>query len=134
MQEGKGRLQLLPDVYAVCRLDTNAPVPEWATRGPFFSITRTSDELSVVCPEVLVPSRAKSERGWKALAVEGPLDFSLTGVLSSLAALLAGNGISIFVLSTYDTDYVLVKGGQMANAVQVLCAAGYDVDEGCEDK
>ena len=131
MQEGMGRLQLLPDVYAVCRLDTNAPVPDWATRGPFFSITRTPDELSVVCPEVLVPYGVDSERGWKALAVEGPLDFSLTGILASLAAPLARNGISIFALSTYDTDYVLVKEGQIAEAVQVLCAEGYDVGEGC---
>jgi hypothetical protein len=130
MEEGKRKLELLPDIYAVCRLDRNAPVPGWATQGPFSSITRTSEELSVVCPDALVPGGAKKEGGWRVLMVEGPLDFSLTGVLASLTVPLAREGISVFALSTYDTDYLLVKKEQLEKALQVLGVEGYDVAEG----
>jgi hypothetical protein len=131
MEEGKAKLELLPDVYAVCRLDKNARVPDWASRGPFSSITRTAGELSVVCPDARVPAGVKKESGWKVLMVEGPLDSSLTGVLASLTGPLAREGISVFALSTYDTDCLLVKKEQLEKAVQVLGAEGYDVEEGC---
>ena len=127
MEEGKRRLELLPHVYAVCRLDSNAPAPDWATRGPFFSITRTVHELSVVCPENQVPDAVTKDGGWKVLMVEGPLDFSLTGVLASLTGPLAREGISVFALSTYDTDYLLVKEEQLAKAIQALVAERYRV-------
>ena len=130
MEEGKRALRLMPDVYAVCRLDTNASVPEWATRGPLYSVTRTAEELSVVCPDAHVPVGVKKERGCKVLMVEGPLDFSLTGILASLATPLACNGISIFSLSTYDTDYVMVKEDQLRKAVQILRAEGCHIEEG----
>jgi len=123
------KLQLLSDVYAVCRLDGNAPVPDWAIRGPFFSITRTAGELSVVCPDSRVPADVRKESGWKILMVQGPLGFSLTGVLASLTDPLAREGISVFALSTYDTDYLLVKQEQLKQAVGVLAADGYNVEE-----
>ena len=131
MEEGKGKLELLPDSYAVCRLDKNAPVPDWATQGLFSSITRTARELSVVCPDARVPAGVKKESGWKVLMLEGPLDFSLTGVLASLTGPLARESVSVFALSTYDTDYLLVKQEQLEKAIQVLRAEGYDVEEGC---
>jgi hypothetical protein len=123
------KLQLMSDVYAVCRLDGNAPLPDWAIRGPFFSITRTAGELSVVCPDSRVPAGVRKESGWKILMVQGPLGFSLTGVLASLTDPLAREGISVFALSTYDTDYLLVKQEQLKQAVRVLAADGYNVEE-----
>src|SRR5215207_4844320 len=96
-------LTLSPHPFAVCRLDPQAPVPAWATLGPLFSLTRTPEELSVVCIYGDEPEGVK---------VEGPLDFGLTGILASLTAPLARDGIPVFALSTYDTDYLLVKEDQ----------------------
>jgi len=127
VEEGKRKLRLLPGTYAVCRLEKDAPVPDWGTRGLFSSITRTAEELSVVCPDAQVPGRVKREGGWRGLKVEGPLDFSLTGILASLTAPLAGKGISVFALSTYDTDYLLVKEEKMEEAIQALREEGYAV-------
>ncbi len=130
MEEGKRKLVLLSDSYAVCRLDADAPVPEWGTRGTFSSVTRTSGELSLVCPDAQVPAGVERVCGWKILMVEGPLDFSLTGVLDSLIGPLAREGISVFSLSTYDTDYLLTKQEHVKEAIQVLEAEGYNVETG----
>jgi len=119
-------LSVLPDTFAVCRLDAGAPVPDWAR--DFFSITRTRDELSIVCPQRDVPPGIRCERDLRSLRVEGKLDFSLTGILASLAAPLADAGISIFALSTYDTDYLLVKEKHLPRAVQVLSASGHKIN------
>ena len=134
MEEGKRKLELLPDTYAVCRLDKNAPVPDWGTRGSFYSITCTAEELSVVCPDAHVPGGVNKEGGWKILKVEGPLEFSLTGVLASLTAPLAREGISVFALSTYDTDYLLVKKEQLEKAVRALRGEGNEVKTGGRGK
>ncbi len=127
MNAGRRKLALLPDTYAVCRLDAGAPVPDWATRGPFSSVTRTEGELSVVCPDARVPVGVKAETGWKLLMVEGPLAFSLTGVLASLTGPLAREGVSVFALSTYDTDYLLVKQEQLGRVIRTLGAEGFDI-------
>jgi hypothetical protein len=95
--------------------------------GALVSLTRTEQELSVVCREAAVPAEVQSERGWRALEVVGPLDFALTGILAALAGPLAAAGISIFALSTYDTDYVLVKATTLARAIAVLQAAGLTI-------
>jgi hypothetical protein len=129
MGEGKGKLRLLPSTYAVCRLEKDAAAPDWGTRGLFSSITRTEGELSVVCPDTHVPDGVRKQGGWRVLRVEGPLDFSLTGVLASLTAPLAREGISVFALSTYDTDYLLVKKGQLEKAVQALRREGYAINK-----
>ena len=100
------------------------PIPEWAHSG-FFSMTRTPDELSIVCNEEIVPDGVACEKGWHCLQVKGPLDFALTGILASLAAPLAEAGISIFAISTYDTDYFLVK--ELDRAIAVLFKAGHNV-------
>jgi len=115
-------LHVLPGRFAVCRLAADAAVP-----ATFFSVTRTPDELSVVCAEELAPEGARCENGWRILQVAGPLDFSLTGVLAAIAAPLANAGVSIFALSTFDTDYVMVKEANLAKAVEALRAAGHRV-------
>ena len=120
-------LSVLPAPLAIVRLEPAAPVPGWAWSGDLCSVTRSAGELSVVCSEAAVPPDAQAQRGWRALKVEGPLDFSLTGVLAALAAPLADARISIFALSTYDTDYVLVRDADLARACEVLRGAGHVV-------
>ena len=120
------RLQLLPGNLAVCRLGPRDPIPAWAA-GDFFSITRTAEEFSIVCDSRAVPDGVRAETGWRALKVEGPLDFALTGILVSIASPLAATGISIFALSTFDTDYMLVKNDKLDSAIDVLRVAGHEV-------
>jgi hypothetical protein len=120
---------LLPENLAVCRLPPDAPLPDWLDTAGFFSLTRTADELSLVCPQQAVPAGVLCERGWRGLKVQGPLDFALVGVLSGLTAVLARASVSIFAISTYDTDYLLVKHTDLARAVAALRAAGYTVQD-----
>ncbi|HEY0152337.1 MAG TPA: ACT domain-containing protein [Longimicrobium sp.] len=119
------RLTILPEALAVCRLAAGDAFPPWLPAHPFLSVTRTSDELSVVCTQDAVPAGVRFEPGWRALAVAGPLDFGLTGVLASIASPLAAAGISIFAISTFDTDYVLVKAERLDDAVEALRRAGH---------
>lgn len=121
-------LDVLPDVLCVARLDPDAslPVSVLQSRG-LVSLTRTVEELSVVCREQDAPAQARVERGWRALRVAGPLDVALTGVLASLAQPLADAGISLFAVSTFDTDYLLVREVALDRAVQALQAAGHRV-------
>ena len=102
-------------------------VPSWALRGSFVSTVRTPGELSVVAPDSAIDSHVEGERGWRALRIDGTLDFALTGVLAALAAPLAEAGVSIFAVSTYDTDYVLVRDAQLATALEALRTAGHTV-------
>lgn len=121
MAEARLTLSLLPETLAVARLPAGAALPGWIDwSDPFVTVSRTRDELSVACPEVRVPAEAKAERGWRGFKVEGPLDFALTGVLARLAAPLAEAGISIFAISTYDTDYLLVRAADLEVATAVL--------------
>jgi hypothetical protein len=122
-------ISLLPGRFAVCRLSVNAPSPDWARPGTLLAYIHTPEEFSVVCQERYVPPEVKAERGWRSLKVHGPLDFSLVGVLASLTAVLAEASVSVFVLSTFETDYVLVKEKQLERAVQALRQAGYTVLE-----
>lgn len=119
------RLRILPESFAVCRLPAGAAVPAWATAGGLHSVTSTAHELSVVCLDAAVPSDTRAERGWRAFMVDGPLDFSLTGVLRSLAEPLAVAGISVFAISTFETDYVLVRDASLEAATRALAAAGH---------
>jgi hypothetical protein len=119
-------LQLLPDRLAVCRLDTRDESPLRARSG-VFSVTRTVDELSVICPEEDAPDGAEVSGGWRALKVRGPLDHTLTGVLASIAAPLAEAQVALFPLATFDTDYVLVQEGDVDRATGALEAAGHHV-------
>lgn len=120
-------LTVLPDRYGICRLEPDISVPDWVYKSSFFSVTRTPDELSVVCTEALIPDDKSSNKGWRCLKVQGPLDLSETGILSSLALPLARAGVSIFAMSTYDTDYLLVKEGSLIKAIESLDSEGYRV-------
>jgi len=122
------RLRSLDDLYAIVRLDPGAALPEWVTESPFWSVTRSESELSIVCAQDDIPNDASAERGWCALELVGPLDFTLTGVVASLVSPLADAEVPIFVLSTFETDYLLVREKDYARAVDTLEAAGHDVD------
>ena len=121
------RLFVLSQAFAICRLNPNETIPGWAYDGEVFSITRTADELSIVCEQINVLEGIQCEAGWRCLRVEGPLDFSLTGVLASLLVPLAEAAISIFSISTFDTDYLLVKEDRLARAIDVLSAHGHTI-------
>ncbi len=122
------KLTVLPETFAVCRLASDAAIPDWALYdGLPVSITRTADELSIICPESRVPGDVQAERGWRCFKILGPLPFSMTGVLASLVAPLADAGISIFAFSTYDTDYVMVKEEMLSLARDVLAADGHEI-------
>jgi hypothetical protein len=113
--------------FAICRLPHDAPLPVWTFGGAFFSITRTADELSVVCRQEAVPAGVRCERDWRCLRVAGTLDLSLVGVLASLVAPLADAGISVFAVSTFDTDYLLVKELDAKRAAEVLRSKGHAI-------
>ncbi|WP_233134387.1 ACT domain-containing protein [Rubrivirga sp. SAORIC476] len=120
-------LDVLPGRLAVCRLAPDAPLAPWMGEGVVSSLSRTTAELSVVCAEASVPEGVRVEAGWRALALRGPIDFALTGVLVRILQPLAEADVGIFALSTYDTDLVLVKEVQLADAVAALRDAGLDV-------
>lgn len=122
------KILLVEGTFAICRLPAADAVPPWAARGAFSSVTRTTDELSVVCEAAGVPESVRADRGWRCLRVAGTQDLSLTGVLASIAAPLAAARVSLFVVATYDTDYVLVREESLAAATEALRAAGHDID------
>jgi uncharacterized protein len=120
-------LVLLPDSMAICRLPPSDPLPAWATGAAWWSITRTPDELSIVCPEAAVPREIAASRGWSALRFEGPVPLDQTGILASVTAPLAAAHVSLFSVGTYDTDYVLVPAAQRNAAIAALEGAGHKV-------
>ena len=122
---GTLRFRQLPGLFAVCKLPASAPVPDCG--GSFFSVTRTQDEVSLVCAQDFAPEIAEVEKGWICFQLQGPFPFTMTGVLSSLLTPLAEASIPIFALSTYDTDYVLIKQEQREKAVSALIAAGHEL-------
>jgi hypothetical protein len=120
-------MKLLKEKYGVCRLNKNELIPEWAQNSDFFSITKTCDELSIVCSQDDIPNDIQCEKDWKILKIEGPLDFSLIGILASISTILAQKEISIFAISTYDTDYILVKNKDIHNAIDSLVKERYEI-------
>jgi hypothetical protein len=119
------KYHVLPERLAVCQLAADSPVPSWAQLDGFFSVTRSADELSIVCEEHRVPESVRAERGWVGLKLEGPFPFSMTGVLASFLQPLAEAKIPVFAISTFDTDYVLVKREDLERAKKTLAAAGH---------
>ena len=118
-------LSLLPERYAISRLGADSQIPAWATQGPFFSVTRTGDELSIVTEVSLVPVGVPSQPGWRVLKVHGPFVLTEIGVLAALAVPLAEAKISLFAVSTFDTDYLLVASESLAAAIAALERAGH---------
>ena len=124
------RLTVLAPMFAIVRLAPDSRIPAWATGGTFYSLTQTAEELSIVCVQSHVPADVeKAERDWRCLKLEGPISFSVTGVVASLSKPLADAGIGIFIVSTYDTDYLLVKSADLTRTLATLRAAGYEVAE-----
>ena len=121
MDVGRLTLSLLPGPYAIARLDAADAWPAWALGASgLVALARTDDELSVICREEAVPAGMPSQRGWRALKVHGPFPFDTVGVLASLVGALAGAGVSVLAVSTFDTDYLLIPEGQLAEAVAAL--------------
>jgi hypothetical protein len=120
------KFRILEERLAVCRLEPAARIPKWAIDGQFFCVARTPEELSVVCSESVVPKATIAERGWLALRLEGPFPFSLSGVLASFARPLAQARIGIFAISTFDTDYILIKKDDCEAAMAALETAGHE--------
>jgi hypothetical protein len=121
------KLRLLRPRFAVCRFDPGLPIPAPLDRSPLWSLTHTETELSLVCTEEGIPEGAQAERGWRCLMVEGPIEFTEVGVLAALTVPLALAGVSVFALSTHDTDYLLVKADQLELAQSALRGAGHAV-------
>ncbi|MGC2527279.1 MAG: ACT domain-containing protein [Candidatus Acidiferrum sp.] len=119
------QLSLLPESFAIVGLSPRVDVPQWAMQGPFFSVTRTSDELSIIVEESQVPAGVQSQSGWRVIKVHGPFVLSEVGVLAALAGPLAASKISLLVVTTFDTDYLLVASESLPAAVSTLERAGH---------
>ena len=136
--EGRARHRLkfrqLSGLYGVVRLAAEVPVPNWATKGEFRSITRTADELSVVCPVENLPDGVRSQHRWTCLKLQGPFPISQTGVLLSFIEPLSTNGIPIFAVSTHDTDYVFVREDKTKAALERLQSAGHTLIPGAREQ
>ena len=117
---------LLKGEYRIHRLPSTAEVPAAVFDGSFYAITRTDEELSIVTPEDVQVLNAKTVSGWTGIKVLGPLDFGLTGILAGISGVLADAGVSIFAVSTFDTDYILFKKNVADRAVAALTAAGHE--------
>jgi hypothetical protein len=120
------KLHLFSALYALCQLTEAVSAPE---KAALWSLSVTPEEISLVCAESQIPAQVQSvERGWKALQVAGMLDFGMVGVIAAISAVLAAAKISIFVVSTYNTDYILVKETALEAAISQLQSAGYEVE------
>ena len=127
-QENDMKLKTLPYELTVCKL---SPETKADLSADFFCLMKTDEEISLVCRTEQTPAEAAArEDGWRAFRIEGVLDFSLTGILSAISGILAENGIGIFAVSTYNTDYILVKEENLVKALDVLREAGYETDNG----
>ncbi len=113
--------------YAICKLDQDAEFPEWAAYGEFFSITRTTHELSIICLFEQVPEQIHCQPGWRVLKIEGPFEFSEIGVLAAITGPLAEAQISLLTISTFDTDYIFLQEDKYLQALQILEAAGHSI-------
>ncbi len=126
MRQTKLKLSVLEGLFSIHRFSADCEIPEQIYDSKFYSISKTRDELSIVCNSAFELISEKKETGWTCIKVEGLLDFSLTGVLADISVVLAKAKISIFALSTFDTDYILVKSEKLFQAKEALLAAGYD--------
>ncbi|NQT25701.1 ACT domain-containing protein [candidate division KSB1 bacterium] len=120
-------LQILDGIYSIHRLPARSDIPDHIFESNFFSISKTDDDFSIVCPSSIQLQSDKTNSGWSCIKVIGPLDFSLTGVLAKISTILADSDISIFAISTYDTDYILIKSSKLALAKNALKISGYTI-------
>jgi hypothetical protein len=122
------KLSQLQGEYAICKLNPGSDPPEWAFDGEFYSVSRTADELSIICLYEQIPEQIPSQPGWRALKIEGPFDFDEIGVLASMTAPLAEAGISLLTISTFDTDYIFIQSENYQQAIQFLSTAGHEIN------
>ena len=122
-------IKIFPGLYTITQLPSDAPLPELNQEGRFMAMMRTMDELSIICEHRYAPAGIRMEAGWRLLMVNEQLEFSLVGILADLSSILADAGVSIFVVSTYNTDYILIKQEQLDIAIHVLRRAGHLLDE-----
>lgn len=120
---------VLPNEYALCRLDTNDAVPAWALSSSFYTISKTTDELSVVCETSCVPDGIKLDKDWRLLKIAAVLDLSLTGITAKFSTALANVDVNLCVIATYDTDYIMVKEEKLAVAIKALQREGFIVNQ-----
>jgi hypothetical protein len=125
IQRHRLKFRSLREAYVILRLEPDAPIPDWAAQGEFMSISRTADELSIVCPAANLPPNIRAPLRWTCLKLEGPFPFSVTGILLSFIQPLSDNAIPIFAVSTYDTDYVLIQEEFSEKALSILQQAGH---------
>lgn len=125
----KLKIKLLQGTYAVCQIEDTENFLSYFDEKDFFSVTKTEDEISVVMLQDKISSDVKAEKDWRILKVEGTLDFSLIGILAKISDILAKNQISIFVISTFNTDYILVKEEKVEKAILVLSEDGYEISK-----
>jgi len=124
----KLNLTLLRGKFAIAQLPPDAAIPAWISQSSFFSISRSAEELSIICEADIVPDNIKQELDWRALRVQGPIAFEQVGVLANLSTTLADGAISIFSVSTFDTDYMLVKQPDIPAALKLLEAKGHTIE------
>lgn len=120
-------LKLLEGIFGVCKLGAKDEIPTWVNGDKFISITRTEEEMSIVCEENNIPQNVVYEPDWRILKIEGILDFSMIGIIAKISSILAEKGISIFVISTFNTDYILIKEKNINNAIEVLEERNYNI-------
>jgi uncharacterized protein len=120
---------LLPNEYAICRLNAEDAIPVWALGSSFYSISKTADELSIVCESALVADDVQAEKGWRLLKIAAVLDLSLTGITAKFSSALAEAGVNLCVIATYDTDYILIKEEKRTIAIRSLQNAGFIVQQ-----
>lgn len=116
--------KILKDLYSVCKLTPDSDIPHWVNKNEFYSVTKTDEEFSILCLQNDVPANIKCELNWKILKIDSKLDFSMVGVIAQISKSLAENNISIFVISTFDTDYICVKEKDLAQTINILKKAG----------
>ena len=121
-------LTVVEETFNIHRLASDSSLPESISKCDFYSLSKTADELSLVCPEYFAVKSEKHSPDWKCLKVAGPLDFKLTGIIAGITDVLAKERISVFVISTFDTDYILIKKQNLTNAVSELERAGYQIN------
>jgi uncharacterized protein len=119
--------EILPNTYALCRLEAQAPIPDWVLASPFYTISKSEHELSLVCEESRVKEPIQAEKNWKLLRINSTLDLSLTGITARFSTPLAQKGINICVIATYDTDYLMVKSEKLNLAKTALREAGFKI-------
>lgn len=119
----------LPGAYAICRLEASANIPAWIAQSAFYNISKSADELSIICEQRYVPDDIRANRDWKLLRLEGVLDLALPGITARFSTPLAQSGVNLCVIATYDTDYIMIKSEKLLRAQTVLRQAGFAVAE-----